>query len=149
MLSLSHTLISLPFAFYFQNPVLIFLAAFAFHFFLDTLLHWNIYPQNFKRFPFLLVGLDVIVGLLISWLMLGETMWTLPVLAAIAGGNGPDILHTLWIFIPKKIRSSYGFWLEPAFTWHDHLQFETTNLLHGLFSQVFVIGIAIILLSIA
>jgi hypothetical protein len=146
MLSLSHTLISLPFAFYFKNPILIFTAAFVFHFFCDTLLHWNIYPDNFKKYPAALVAADIIGGLLITYFLIGNQLFTIPVLAAIAGGNAPDVMEGLWSFTPKKIKDNYFTWAKPFFSWHNKLQWETDNFWQGIISQAILISLAIFLI---
>jgi len=147
MLSLSHTLISLPFAFYFQNPFLIFAAAFLFHFFCDTLLHWNIYPDNFKKYPVALVAADIIGGLILTYLFIGNQLFTIPILAAIAGGNAPDILQGLWGFTPKKVKDTYFSWAKPAFSWHHNLQLETDNFWQGIISQIVLIAISITIIK--
>ncbi|MEK7498984.1 MAG: hypothetical protein AAB649_00065, partial [Patescibacteria group bacterium] len=87
MLSFSHTLISLPFGLTLTNPLLIFIAAFLMHLISDMFLHWNIYPHHYKSYPFFRVGVDVLSGLVFSYLLLSNALFTLPVLAAIAGGN--------------------------------------------------------------
>lgn len=144
VLSLTHTLISLPFAFYLENPLLIFLAAFVMHLLADTFLHWNIYPYRFKRYPYELVALDVAGGVVLAWLLTGEQLFTLPVLLAIAGGNAPDILHGVWEVAGKNIQDRYFNWAKPLFRFHDHLQLETTSVPRGLAWQV-VFGIIAVL----
>ncbi len=146
MLSLSHTLISLPFGIYLHNPFLIFVAAFVFHLFTDTLLHWNIYPWKFKKYPYAWVGLDIIGGLFIAWAVTGDQFFTLPVLAAIIGGNAPDVMQGLWDLIPKTQQDRFLFSLKPFFIWHDKLQLETPSAPLGLLSQVILICLAIFLI---
>lgn len=147
MLSLSHTLISLPFALYFNNPVLIFLAAFGFHLFCDWLLHWNIYAKNFKKYPLLLVAGDIILGLIISYVLLGNKLFTVPYLAAIAGGNMPDVLHGFWDMTPQSTKDTYFSWAKPFFSFHDKLQHETDNVWLGLISQIILISLSLYLLQ--
>lgn len=138
MLSLSHTIISLPFAIVLNNPVLIFLAAFVWHIFCDTLLHWNIYPRVGHRYPRELVALDIGAGLLLGWFCTGDAFFSLPVLAAIAGGNAPDILHGLWdMFTPPK--AGLPPIIRAAFTFHDRSQLETNSAAAGLISQATLI----------
>ncbi|MBI3273953.1 MAG: hypothetical protein HYZ69_02310 [Candidatus Colwellbacteria bacterium] len=146
MLSFTHTLISLPFAVYLNNPVLIFLAAFVFHFFADTLLHWNIYPPQFKRYPFVLVAIEIGAGLIAAWLLTGEQFFTIPMWAAIIGGNLPDVIQGLWDFTPKKYQDKQLGWLKPVFVWHDKLQLETPSVAWGLLSQIILIAIAVALI---
>jgi hypothetical protein len=146
VLSFAHTLISLPFAFYLDQPVLIFLAAFVFHFFCDSLLHWNIYPDEFKRYPTGLVALDVFGGAAVAWALLGQDLFSLTVLAAIAGGNAPDIIHALWEMTGlNKIRSMPTA-IHRAFDFHDRIQLETTNIIYGLFWQAVLVATALYLI---
>src|SRR3989338_49428 len=142
MLSLAHTIISLPFGLLPLNPWLIFLLAFLFHLALDGLLHWNIYPPQHNRFPFFLIGLDITLGLLASFILLGDQFFTLPVLSAILGGNIPDILQSFWSFTGKPTK---GWWryIYPLFHFHDKIQWETTNIPLGLVSQIILISIVI------
>lgn len=147
MLSAAHTLISLPFAVYLNNPFLIFLAAWILHLFADTLLHWNIFPYKFSRYPYALVALDIIVGVTVAWFLLPETFLTLSVWAAIAGGNGPDVLHGFWDMLDKKTKNQYFYWAKPWFRFHDNLQFETNHIGHGLVSQAVAIALAIYLIK--
>lgn len=142
MLSLAHTVISLPFGFLPLPPWLIFLMALAFHFVLDGLLHWNIYPPQYNRFPFLLVALDIILGLLAAFLLLGSQFFSLSILSAILGGNLPDILQSLWTFAGQPTK---GWWryVYPFFHLHDRIQWETTNIPLGLVSQIIMITIVI------
>ncbi len=147
MLSLSHTLISLPFAYYLDNPILIFAATFIFHLFADTLLHWNLFPAQSKQFFYPLVAVEVLGGLLLTWLLVGEDLLAVPVLAAIAGGNAPDVLHQLWDFLSLKQKKHWFSWAMPAFRFHDHLQLETARIGKGMVSQVILIVLVITLLQ--
>ena len=148
MLSFSHTLISLPFAYYLDSPVIIFLAAFVFHFFADTLLHWNFFPEQSKRFFLPLVTLEILSGIVVTWLLIGADILTLPVLAAIAGGNAPDVIHQSWELLKPAVRKKYFSWAQPAFIFHDKLQNETLNFRKGVVSQIALILVAILLLKI-
>jgi len=148
VLSLTHTIISLPFGVYFENPLFIFLAAAALHFAADMLPHWNIYPQNFSRFPYGLVALDVIGGLGMAFALVGNDLFTIPVLAAIAGGNAPDIAHCLWLIAggekqPRKTSS----WLNAPLNFHHRIQFELVSPAKGLISQAIGMLIAVILIK--
>lgn len=147
MLSLTHTIVSLPFGVYLQNPALIFAAAFLFHLLTDSLLHWNIYPRLYPRFPYRLVALDVIGGLGIAWLLLGDQVITPKVMAAIAGGNAPDVLHSLyWLTSPNKPLARPLAWLKPFFSFHHKIQRETDNIILGLASQIALIALTITLI---
>jgi hypothetical protein len=143
MLSRAHTLVSLPFGITLQNPILIFATAFLMHLCADTLTHWNIYPERFKRYPFALVALDVFGGLVISYALLGNIAFTLPILSAIAGGNAPDIFHAFWEFAGKRRQKKAPLVIQRFFIFHDHLQSETESIALGLISQVILSGIAI------
>ncbi|MBI3255578.1 MAG: hypothetical protein HYZ63_01255 [Candidatus Andersenbacteria bacterium] len=146
MLSLTHTIISLPFGIYMDNPWLIVAATVAFHFFADTLLHWNIYPWKFKSYPYALVALDIASGLAMAWLLTGDRFPTIPIWAAIIGGNLPDIVQALWDFLNKKIKDTYFAAIKPLFIWHDKLQLETSSPILGLLSQGILIAIALLLI---
>lgn len=146
MLSATHTLISLPFAVYLQNPVVIFLAAFVFHLFADTLLHWNIFPFQFKKYPFAWVALDIASGLVAAFLLTGQQFFTIPIWAAIIGGNLPDVWHGLWEYIHDHHKDKYFWYLKPFFTWHDNLQLETLSPALGLISQALLIAATIALI---
>ena len=146
MLSVAHTLISLPFGVYLENPIFIFLAAATFHFFCDTLLHWNIYPDEMKKYPVVAVASDVIGGVVVAWLLVGSSLFTLPILAAIAGGNAPDVLHGLWELLSKRQQKTAPQWVQKTFAWHDGLQLETKNVAAGLVSQITLVIVALLLL---
>jgi|SRR3989344_3858151 len=146
MLSLTHTIISLPFGAYMDNPWLILAATTVFHFFADTILHWNIYPAKFKSYPYALVGLDIASGVVAAWLLTGSQFLTIPIWAAIIGGNLPDILQALWDFLDKRIKDTYLPAMKPIFTWHDRLQLETASPAIGLLSQGILIATAIALI---
>jgi len=148
MLSFAHTLISLPLAVYFDSPLIIFAAAAVFLLFCDTRLHWNIYPDETSKFPTLAVATDVLGGLVAATALMGPAIVSVPVLAAIAGGNAPDILHTSWELLPRAWRRRAPRWLQRAFVLHDGLQEETHNVAAGLVWQVFFIAFAILLLVI-
>jgi hypothetical protein len=142
MLSFTHTLVSLPLGFYFSQPAVALSLAFLLHLWLDSLLHWNIYPQNFKRYPYGLVALDVTAGLLVAWLVTGERFLTPSLLAAIIGGNLPDILHGFWTLAPPTSRRRWPQLAHSFFYLHEHLQKETPRPLTGLISQVIVITLS-------
>jgi hypothetical protein len=123
-----------------ENPVVIFLLAVVLHFAADALPHWNIYPQNYSRFPYELVALDVIGGLLAAYAFVGNDIAAPPILAAIIGGNAPDVAHSLW-FISGRRRPLPG-WLETFFVFHDRIQFELPRPADGLISQAILVSAA-------
>lgn len=146
MLSAAHTIISLPFGLAFANPLLAFISALLMHLVCDMLLHWNIYPQNYKKYPFILVGIDVAVGLIISYFLLGNGVFTVPIMAAIAGGNAADVAHALWKFLlPQKRKDAPG-GVQAIFYFHEKIQWETESPLLGGLSQVILCTIAIFLI---
>lgn len=145
MLSTFHTIISLPFGLALYNPFLIFVCAFVAHLFSDTLLHWNIYPHHYKKYPFGLVALDVLGGIAISYALLGNYVLSISILAAIAGGNAPDVLHAFWSFLQEPTRKKAPAWIRHAFAFHEKIQRETESPSLGLISQIIVGGIAAIL----
>ena len=145
MLSIAHTIISIPFGIFFKNPVLAFSVAFLMHLFCDHLLHWNIYPHKMAKYPFLLVALDVISGLGASYLIAGNAVFTVSVLAAIAGGNTPDILHALWGMLAKNQRKNAPKLIRTFFAFHVNIQRETDSIPKGLVSQIVLGGLAIII----
>lgn len=148
MLSFTHTLISLPFAVYLQNPVLIFLSAFAFHLFADTLPHWNLYPEQLKRYFIPLVPFDIASGLFAAFLLFGSDVISLPVLTAIAGGNMPDILQGFWELTPRRLKNGPLRSLQPLATFHERLQSETYSVTRGVVSQIILAILALALIFI-
>ncbi len=144
MTAIAHTLISLPFGVYLANPLIIFLAALATHLLLDTLLHWNIYPAVFGRAFHLLAIADAGSALLISWLVLGDRLFTPPVLAAIIGGNIVDAIHVLWDMVSPRVRTKYFSWIEVPFRFHTNLQLETVSFARGIVWQVVLVFVALV-----
>lgn len=147
MLSAAHTLISLPLGLYVHNPLAIFAAAFVLHLLCDTLLHWNIFHDQHERYPYLPVALDVGSGLLAAYALLDRTLFTLPLLAAVAGGNAPDIIHHFWDIIHATRYRPLLAWLAPFFTMHDKLQHETAQPVRGLISQLVLTALAVTLIT--
>lgn len=136
MLSATHTIISLPIGLLIENPLLSLLTALAAHFAADQLLHWNIYPNDYPRFPYGLVAVDVLGGLAAAALLQSASLADISVLAAILGGNLPDILHALWMITggeqhperwPKAVQAFFAF--------HHRVQRETRDIARGLVWQ--------------
>lgn len=147
MLSISHTLASLPFGVFTDNVLLALVGAFVFHLFCDSLLHWNIYPPNFKRYPYEWVALDVLGGVVAAWLLVGHTISAPSVLAAIVGGNLPDVLHGLWEFAGHERREKLPLFMKRFFYFHNRIQRETPHVARGLISQIIVVSLSVLLLT--
>lgn len=145
MLSLAHTLISLPLGIYLNNPLIIFVAAFALHLLCDMIIHWNICPEYYPSFPYKQVATDVLTGPLVAYLMLGQELLSIPVLAAIIGGNMPDIIQGIWTLLKQVDRQRYVHWLNPFFHWHHRIQVETNDLLLGLTPQLVLVAFSFVL----
>lgn len=145
MLSAAHTIISLPFGLLFTNPLMAFGGALLMHLFSDTLLHWNIYPHQYKKYPVFLVSIDILSGLIASYAILNTTALSIPVLAAIAGGNAPDVAHALWSFTSSTTKKHAPMWMRSVFQFHEDIQRETQSPLAGGLSQVILCSIAIVL----
>lgn len=145
MLSLAHTVITLPFGVFLNNPVLIFFLAFISHFILDAIYHWNIHPPHHPKFPIFLVSLDIIGGLVIAWIIVGNDIISLPILAAIAGSNMPDVAQSLWNLAGKPRNKRLPF-LTYFFDLHDRIQWETHSVTKGLIPQLILVLLAILLI---
>ena len=145
MLSAAHTIISLPFGLLLQHPAFSFIAAFCMHILCDMMLHWNIYPHHYKRYPFVRVAIDIGSGLLLAYFILGNSFFALPVLSAIAGGNAPDVLHGIWSFLSDPAKKRIPAWIQKWFFIHEKVQWETESPLLGGLSQIIIGGAAIII----
>lgn len=139
MLSTAHTLTSLPFAFIFDNPVAILGSTIIWHFISDMVLHWNIDPKDYPSFPYIRVGLDVVIGPLITLCAIRAQTFSTPVILAVFGGNLPDIIHGFWYIANEKYRRRMS-GLLPFFRFHEAIQWETKRVIPGLIPQ----GLAII-----
>lgn len=139
MTAIAHTLISLPFGLYLEHPIIIFFVALLFHVFADTLLHWNIFPWQFKKHFHLLAVVDVLTAFLLSWLTLGSDIWSIPIWAAIIGGNIADAATVLWEALPSRTQDKFP-WLKAPFHVHSMLQLETTSLSRGLIWQITLVA---------
>ncbi|HSX24373.1 MAG TPA: hypothetical protein VLG69_00175 [Candidatus Andersenbacteria bacterium] len=146
MLSLAHTIISIPFGIIFQNPLLAFLSAFIMHFICDRFLHWNIYPHKMPTYPFIWIAFDVVLGLGLAYLIAGNTVFTISILAAILGGNMPDILHAFWSMLTIHQKKVFPRFITSYFNFHESIQRETDSIPRGLISQI-VLGIIAIIIT--
>ncbi|PIT98365.1 MAG: hypothetical protein COT71_01120 [Candidatus Andersenbacteria bacterium CG10_big_fil_rev_8_21_14_0_10_54_11] len=145
MLSLAHTLISLPLAAYLHHPLMIFFAAIILHFLADTILHWNIFYDEYEHYPYTAISLDVLGGILAAYVIVGHSLPANSAIAAIAGGNAPDVLDGIWSLLKKTPARPLLAWLQPYFSFHDKLQHETYNKRAGLLTQAAAVSFAIIL----
>lgn len=145
MLSIAHTIISVPFGIIFQNPIIAFCVAFIVHFLCDRLLHWNIYPHKMNTYPIVWIALDVVSGLGAAYLIAGDTAFSLPVLTAIAGGNMPDVFHALWSALSKTQQKHTPRAIQTFFAFHEAIQRETDSVSAGLISQVILGALAIVI----
>ena len=146
MLSLAHTITSLPLAVYLDNPILIFFTAILLHLLMDSIYHWNVDPNDGGTYPYAAAFIDVTIGIIGAQYIIGESFFTWKVLAAIAGGNMPDILHSIWFQLGPNYRPNWLLKLKPVFDFHEKIQFETRQIIPGLIPQAVVILMAIYLL---
>lgn len=137
MLAVTHTLTSAALGVSVANAPLAFGLAFLFHLFADTLLHWNIYVDR-HRWPYFWTAVDVVGGVAVAAVLLGRDILSLPVLAAIIGGNLPDIIAGVFDLAHWR----HG----PFLRFHDGLQLETANPWKGLVWQGALIVVAVALI---
>ena len=145
MLAVTHTVASAAIGAHVQSVPFAFGIAFLFHHLADTLLHWNIYTDR-HRWPYAWIVLDVLGGLLLAYWLMPDQFVTAPVLAAIVGGNIPDIWHggldVLARLIPHRTQTFRSFYI-PL---HEKLQNETLSPAKGLVWQAILIVVAVLLL---
>lgn len=144
MLATAHTLIGLPLGIYLDNIWLIFVLSFLLHLAADALPHWNIYLDRFNRYPVIPAFFDVAIGLIASYAVLGNMVFSWQVLAAIAGSNMPDVLSAINRLSPI-FQSRWLRFCRTFFYWHDRIQWELTSVTRGLISQVIGVVVAICL----
>lgn len=146
MLAVTHTITSAAIGAHVDSAPWAFGLAFVFHLFADTLLHWNIYLER-HRWPYAWIALDVAGGVALAYWLTGDQFFSAPVLAAIVGGNLPDV----WA---SSIELKRKLWLPagtprngPFFAFHAGLQNETVNPVKGLAWQaVLVVGAVLLVL---
>lgn len=98
-----------------------------------------------KTYPIVWVALDVVSGLGAAYLVAGNAAFTLSVLAAIAGGNMPDIFHAAWSALSKTQQGRTPDAIQKFFAFHELIQRETDSVPAGLVSQIALGGLAILL----
>lgn len=140
MLAVTHTLTSIAIGTHVGLVPLSFALALLFHLFADTLLHWNIYIER-HRWPYVWVALDVVGGLLLAYWLVPDRFFQAPVLAAIIGGNLPDITSGLLTLFGKQPSD-----VDPFHRLHEGLQHETLSPWKGLVWQVVLVVVAVLLL---
>lgn len=134
VLAVTHTLASAAIGTAVPNAPAAFGIAFVVHLLSDALLHWNIYPG--KHRPLVLwVVLDVLGGLFLVYWLAPERFFTAPVLAAILGGNLPDIHAGVWtvLNLPK----------DRFLRFHSRIQRETEHPARGLVWQGVLIALSL------
>lgn len=155
MLAITHTVTSAAIGASVSSVPFAFVLAFLFHLFADTLLHWNIYIDQ-HRWPYFWVALDVLGGLAVVYWLTPERFFSPPMLAAVIGGNAPDV----WcgcIELLRKIRNKriavpmpYAPNPKPGgafYRFHEGLQNETASPWRGLAMQVVLVAPAVWLIG--
>lgn len=137
MLAVTHTLTSAAIGATVESAPVAFALAFLFHLFADTLLHWNIYLERY-RWPYVWVMIDVVAGLVIAYLLVPERFFTASVLAAMVGGNFPDVVAGLLELCQRRKGLFFRF--------HEGLQNETLSPGKGLVWQALLVMLATLLL---
>lgn len=145
MLAVTHTVTSAAIGAHVQSVPFAFGIALVFHLLADTLLHWNIYTDR-HRWAYGWIVVDVLGGLLLTYWLIPERFATAPVLAAILGGNLPDIWHggldVLQHIAPRHARMLRRFFIP----FHEKLQHETLSPVRGLAWQAVLLIFALVLL---
>lgn len=155
MLAVTHTIMSVTIGMHVQQPAYAFALAFILHNFADTLLHWNIYVDK-HRWPYAWVVLDVVGALAAAYWLAPDRFLTPAMLAAILGGNLPDIwgngiivLRALRARLARRPLMRLPSLLvrvhQQFLDFHDGLQYETVSATRGLVWQVVLSGVAIAL----
>jgi len=143
MLSLTHTIVSLPIGTYFSNPIIIIFLALSSHYILDAIFHWNIYPPQLKN-PILPVAADIVSGLALAWIIVGNNIFSLPIIIAIIASNTPDVIQALWFIAGQPTSKRFRLFTLPL-RFHDKIQWETNNIAPGLISQLILISLSVLL----
>lgn len=151
VLAITHTMTSAAIGMHVQSVPFAFALAFLFHLFADTLLHWNIYLDK-HRWPYFWVAMDVLGGLLAAYWLTPEQFFTGPMLAAVLGGNLPD----LWaggLDLRQKLRakgrsgqSAPAMAKDAFYRFHEGIQNETLSPARGLAWQIVLLTVALVLL---
>ena len=98
-----------------------------------------------KSYPYIWVAFDVVSGLGAAYLIAGNTVFSLSILAAIAGGNMPDILHAFWSMTKERQKNRFPKYIHTYFNFHEAMQRETDSVPKGLVSQILLGGLAILI----
>lgn len=143
MLSLAHTIMSLPLATHINNPLVIFISAIALHFLADMVFHWNLDPEKSGPISYIFIAADVLGGVVCAWLLLGPAFLNLNTWAGVAGANAPDVIHGIWFLMTPPQRAKWLGWANPFFRFHKTIQNETENIGLGLLPQIAAIATAV------
>ncbi|OGY30109.1 MAG: hypothetical protein A3F35_03305 [Candidatus Woykebacteria bacterium RIFCSPHIGHO2_12_FULL_45_10] len=93
MLSTPHLLVGAAIAKAVPNPLISLPAAFASHFILDTIPHWDGAPKApFGKFFYLLAGLDYLFGISLIWWFTRDNPQQIILLFAAFSATAPDFL---------------------------------------------------------
>lgn len=165
MLAVTHAVTSVAIGTQVESAPFAFLLALLFHCFADTLLHWNIY-LDVHRWPYAWAALDVLAGVLLGFTLAPQEFLTAPVLAALAGGNLPDVWHGALSWYRKRhgprraprlvyqgvpVSATFRLWQlasgfqEAFYRFHQRLQNETPSPVKGLAWQVVLLVGAVLL----
>ncbi len=139
MLSTAHTIISVTLATFSPHPALVFVQAFTIHFVADKVLHWNFLIDDQHNYPIIPGLADASLGVLFAWVIIGNQIFSPVYIAAILGGNLPDIIVGLWhITHPHRHKPTQKI-IKLFYSFHNRVQTETTKIIPGLFFQVFTV----------
>lgn len=136
MTATAHSLVGAALAAKIGNPALAIPLAFASHFLLDCVPHWDTgthYHERPKKATFLYSGLDVALGLGLSLLFFGNTISLSYLLLMIFVSTLPDWLQSPYIFWGIKL---------PPFYWFYKIQSKLNNKdgsWFGIFTQLAVV----------
>lgn len=98
-----------------------------------------------KSYPYTWVALDVVSGLGAAYLIAGNAVFSLSILAAILGGNMPDVLHAYWSMISERQKQQAPKFIHAYFDFHEAIQRETDSAPKGIVSQILTGGLAILI----
>ena len=131
MISTAHMLTGAAIAANSDSWPVVLLASFLSHFVLDVVPHWD---PDYQRWPrqtwFIFAFLDLLVGFLLVFWLMGEQLNGLTFLAMMAGIL-PDILTITALYFKSKLGKKFV-------AWHKSLQNIQTDW-RGMLSQLFLV----------